>query len=382
MAQIASVRIIESTESDQEILNFLKRQRMQGKIQLFLDRSPSFFSSLEVEGQKVKVMSLRHPETNQLMSLGCMAEKNYWINGRHQEEKIGYLSSLRTDPQFQSMGLLSKASQFLQAEHEANHPERIYLSTILEENALAKKILTAPRPGAPNYEDLGLLITGFFPVQKQIWNLHRVHTDGTKFQVRKATTADLPKFVEYWKKESAKRQLVPIYTESDILSKTGILRGLSVENIWLALDDQEIIGCLALWDQSAYRRWIVNSYATSIKLTKGLFNFFAPYLNRPKLPKENEPFNYRTASLVSIKNDDYRIFETLLHTLWKSQAKNENDLVIAIGFHEKDPLLKLVFPKMKQKLLSRLYLTHWPDDRSLAKILDRTQVPYVEFGSL
>lgn len=379
MAQIASVRKIETKDNDREILSFLKRQRMQGKIQLFLDRTPSFFDSLDVEGQKVKVMSLRHPDSNQLMCLGCMAEKNYWINGRQQEEKVGYLSSLRIDPQFQSMGLLSKASQFLQAEHEANHPDRIYLSTILEENVLAKKILTAPRPGVPNYEDLGLLITGFFPVAKKIWTNRLQESDG-RLTVRKANTTDLPQLAAYWKMESVKRQLVPIYTETDFLSETGILRGLNVEDILLAFRDQNIVGCLALWDQSAYRRWVINSYAPSIKLTKGIFNFVAPFLNRPKLPKENEPFQYRIVSLISIQNDDLNVFESLLHELWKTQV--ENDLVISIGFHERDPLFKIIRPKIKQKLLSRLYLTHWPDDRSLAKKFDRTQVPYVEFGSL
>lgn len=379
MTELTSVECVETPEKNRELLNFLQRQTMPGDIQLMLDCSPNFFESLEVEGQKVKVMSLREQNTGELMCMGCMAEKVHWINGQEREEKIGYISSLRVDKKFRAGGLFYKAYSYLQSEHEKNHPDRIYLSTILEENTIAKKILTTDRPGLPHYTDWGLLSTSFLPVNKQIWKNH--FADSSEVILRPATAQDIPALAAFWKKESHKRQFVPAYTEQDFNQPHGILRGLKMNDILLALHHEKIIGCIALWDQSAYRRWVVAAYSKKMKMAKGLYNIVAPLLNRPKLPKEHEPFYYKILSLIAIQNDDVKIFESLLYTLWNREHKVK-DLVISIGFHETDPLFSLIRPKKTQKLLSRLYLSHWKDDRSMAKQLVKDLPPYVEFGSL
>ncbi|MFN7904626.1 MAG: hypothetical protein ACK5P5_05535 [Pseudobdellovibrionaceae bacterium] len=371
----------ETPSCDKEILDFLKRQMMPGDIQLFLDRSPSFFDSLEVEGQRVKVMSIRHHQTNELMCIGCIGEKNYWINGNQREEKIGYLSSLRIDRKFQSSKLLFRTYEFLQNEHSTNHPDRVYLSTILEENVKAKKIFTSKRPGLPDYQDLGLLDTSFFPVKKQIWTSHFLQQQGPdSLEIKSGTSKDLQQLISFWKEQSKKRQFVPIYTEQDFTNGSGILRDFKIEDMILGWRNGKIVGCLGLWDQSAYRRWMVSAYSKKIQITKGIYNFFAPTLNRPKLPDLNEAFPYRILSCIAIDQDDQKIFESLLHALWKKEQKN--DLVISIGFHEKDPLLSTILKHSKQKLFSRLYLTSWPDEKSVKKELDLKLVPYVEFGSL
>ncbi len=349
---------------------------MPGEIQLFLDRSPCFFDSLDVEGERVKVMGVRKADTNELMAIGCMAEKTHWINGTERAEKIGYLSSLRVDPRFQSSGLLLRAYEFLQNEHSQNHPDRVYLSTILEENIKAKKILTSQRAGLPKYQDIGLLQTSFFPVSKQIWKKHLP----AGVTIRRGSKKDLPGLIRFWKAQSRKRQFVPAYTEEHFLQSSGLLRNLMAEDMILAFDQEKIIGCLGLWNQSAYRRWVVSSYSNRIRLGRGLYNLIAPFLNRPQLPKENEPFPYRILSVVAIENDDLSLFESMLHFLWE-QTKGQH-LVISIGFHEKDPLLQVILLRAKQKILSRLYLTSWSDEKSLLKDLNLNLPPYVEFGSL
>lgn len=376
VAQHTNILCLEKRENDQEILNFLQHQVMPGEIQLFLDRAPSFFDSLEVEGSSVKVMGIRTADTNELMALGCMAEKTHWINGTQRAEKVGYLSSLRVDPKFQSSGLLMRAYEFLQSEHSKHHPDRIYLSTILEENIKAKKILTSQRAGLPRYQDIGLLITSFFPATKQTWK----RKCSAEIILRSGEDQDLPALIEFWKTQSQKRQFVPAYTEQDFLQQTGLLRGLSAKDMILAFRHGKIIGCLGLWNQSSYRRWVVSAYSNKIKFGKGIYNLIAPYLNRPQLPKEHEPFPYRILSVVAVENDDLDLFESLLQVLWE-KVKGQN-LVISIGFHEKDPLLATLTPKIKQKLLSRLYLTSWNDKQSLLNELNFDLPPYVEFGSL
>ncbi|MFN8946012.1 MAG: hypothetical protein ACK5WZ_15455, partial [Pseudobdellovibrionaceae bacterium] len=230
-------------------------------------------------------------------------------------------------------------------------------------------------------QDLGLLDTSFFPVKKQIWTSHFFQQQGPdSLEIKSGNSKDLQQLISFWKEQSKKRQFVPIYTEQDFTNSSGILRDFKIEDMILGWRNGKIVGCLGLWDQSAYRRWMVSAYSKKIQITKGIYNFFAPTLNRPKLPDLNEAFPYRILSCIAIDQDDQKIFESLLHALWKKEQKN--DLVISIGFHEKDPLLSTILKHSKQKLFSRLYLTSWPDEKSVKKELDLKLVPYVEFGSL
>jgi hypothetical protein len=122
----------------------------------------------------------------------------------------------------------------------------------------------------------------------------------------------------------------------------------------------DIVGVVALWDQTAYKQAIVRGYTGWLKLLAPLTRLAGSWLPVPALPQVGTELRSAYASLVCIANDDSLVFGRLLRSIFNLASSRRFDYLL-VGLDARDPLLPVVRRYQHVSYPSRLYLAAWPD---------------------
>lgn len=157
-----------------------------------------------------------------------------------------------------------------------------------------------------------------------------------KFEIRKATIEDIPEMSEVYMKFYSRHHLTPYFTDKSLHEIISIFKGLEIENFYLAIENGKIKAVMAAWDQSFYKRLVVESFNLGPKLLILLCRFLSLFMKVPELPKKNKhlkvinvvmtahdnsPDGY--TALVKFLNNKYRGSEFPLLTFY---MKSDNPL--------------------------------------------------------
>lgn len=356
---------------DAAIRALLREVPMHGSVSVAFTREPSFFQALAVEGRSHRVVVARDPNGRSIVGVGCCSAKEAYVNGLACT--VGYLSSLRISEPWRNGMILPKAYDLLRDNPPAPDA-RIYLSTIMEDNAHARAILTSGRLGLPAYHDIGR-----FHAMAIDLRARRSVATPRNVTVRSATADDVPALFEFWNTEGRKRQFFPVYRPNDFHAEQGLLRGLRIEDILIAAQSGRIRGTVAGWRQSAFRQSFVSNYRRSLAAMRPIYNILAFFLHYPTLPKIGETLDYSSLALVCIEDNDQDIFAALLSKLM-SRLRDNCSFLMA-GMHERDSLLPALQRHRHFAYRSRAYVVNWEDGEADFQRLD-TRVPYLELGAL
>jgi len=356
-------------EDDRDIRRILRENPMQGDISLTFQREPSFFNSLVVEGKQNQVVVGRQIETSRVVGFGVRSIKPCFVDGEVTD--LGYLSGLRLDKEFRRSTLIPRGYKLFSELHK-DGKTKLYLTTIVEDNILAREMLTSGRAGLPTYHDFGTYIT--YAV-----NLDRLRNEKSEFEVRKASSRDLDSILEFLHKEGREKQFYPSYKQDDF-SDSGLLKGIAPEDFFLAIDSGNIIGTLAQWDQRKFKQTVVDSYNGKMRIIKPVYNLVAPFLHKHRLTRESEQIPFIYAGLIATQDNNPEVFKALLNKAHDDRLDPELSYLM-VGLHERDSLNIVMkdFPNIKFK--TRLYVVSWKDGEDSFKQLD-TRIPYLELGSL
>jgi hypothetical protein len=359
-------------EDNAELLQFSVRAEMPGAIRFSFDRSPSYLAALHVEGCHSDVLVCRENKTGRLVATGQRSVKKVFVNG--DATTVGYLSGLRVEPEFRSALFLARGYAQLRA-LRAGHPASFDLTTIMEDNLPAKKVLLSNRLGLPDYHDFGRFCCMAF-------GLHEKHNPvaETKFSVRRAAPADAYDVIEFLHHEGRTKHFFPEYRVEDFGCPGGLLSHLEWNDVFLALRGTELAGVLAAWNQQAFRRWRVTGYAPWLRLSRHLINLAARFRQMPLLPPTGLPLNGFNLALVCIRDSDRTIFRALLDEVIRT--KRSHHAFFLAGLHERDPLLPELLARPHVSLDSRLYVVDWENGNRVIQNPDRRRVPYLELGAL
>lgn len=344
---------------------------MGGRIGLSFRREPSYFGALAVEGTSSDVIVARDEQGN-IVAMGNRSIRNLLVDD--QRTAVGYLSGLRLARHCRKGTLLHRGYRFLR-ELDRDGRAAFYLTTIVEDNEIARRALAGRRKGMPVYHDLG----GYYCAALSMAGPRRAAgTDG--LAVRAASSADVRRIAEFLSAEGRKRQFFPVYEQDDLLSRTGLLQGLRVEDILLAFSGSELCGVAALWDQSASRQLVVGNYAFPVRQVRPVYNLVAPWLRMPSLPAAGCRLSCLYLSLVCVKDDDAAVFRALLGDLCGGQGSR--GALLLCGFHERDPLLSVIRRYRHVRYTSRVYAVSWEGDPGGRTRFDECKIPYLELGAL
>lgn len=329
-----------SVEDEFCLRRFFNARKSGGSNELRLVREPNFFSALEVEGLRNDVIVAYDNENP--IALVTRSEKNCFVNGK--EVSLGYLSDARVESKYQKSPVLYRGFRLLKSLHNQGSSS-IYLTTIMADNLVALDVFTSRRAGLPSYSYFGDYFT--YVIQSGV-----PEKISSSQKIQAVETKQLGAVIEFLKKHGKSRQFFPAYTEKDLRNDHGLLKGLRPEDILIATCQDKIKGVLALWNQSAFRKWV-----------------------------GNVDLNYCFMALVCIENDDLETFKLMLDTAITLCQKNNYQLMPLIGFHERDPLRKIMDSIPHFALMSKLFVVHWEDGDQDFQELDN-RVPYLELGSL
>lgn len=136
-------KIIQNSDYSDEIRNILNDEEMESLVQVMYEKVPNLFESLQKDSEKTPIIVAGIDVKNgYLVGVGaCSIFKN----------NIGYLNSFRIKKEYRNKVNFGKAYEMLITEAKKLGVKNI-VTTILEENKIAQKILTKRRKSMPIYE--------------------------------------------------------------------------------------------------------------------------------------------------------------------------------------------------------------------------------------
>ncbi len=357
---------------DAELRRLLRENPVPGSFSLALTREPSFFHAAAVEGDVSQTVVARAPD-GRLMGLGSRAVRTAFVNGH--ATRLGYLGQLRVDAPWRgTRGLLRGGFAGLERLHRESGEPALYVTTLIEGNAEARRALARPRPGVPTYTEREVVATLALPLGRR---RRERAIDG--LQLRAATASDLPDVAACLQRNLARLQFAPAWTADDLASPARC-RGLSPGNFVLALRGPRLVGCVALWDQRAFKQTVVCGYPRALGLVRPLLQHVGPWLGLPRLPPVGAELGHAFLSHLAVDDDDPRVAAALVRRAL-NQAPAELSYV-ATALSPRHPLfapLRSTFRPLVYR--SVLFTVHWPDGAGAVATLDK-RVPHLEVAVL
>jgi hypothetical protein len=343
---------------------------MQGDMGLSFRREPEYFLGCDVQGDVSEIIKCVDNTDGRIIGLGARHTKTLFING--QASPVGYLSDLRSDPAVRHRTLLARGYSFLRLLHEAN-PLPLYFSIILDGNEDAISSLTNARAGLPVYEDRGRILT---PAIHLDFAKPELHCDG--ITIKRGSMAAMPDLFDFLDSENRKRQFAPCYSIADLESSR--LTGLGPEDFYIAYGEDEIVACIATWDQCQFRQTHIENYSGALRMLRPFYNFAAQFSPLHKLPAPGEKIPYLYLSHVAVKNNATDIFAALLRRAYRDRRDSKYQFLIA-GLHESDPLCAVLDDYRSIAAGGRLFAIYYPEDAEFVASID-DRIPYIEMATV
>jgi hypothetical protein len=344
-----------------------------GAIRLAAGHDPDFFAALEVEGRDPVVVSARDA-AGRLVVAGVSTWREVYLDGA--PATVGYLGGLRIDPRHRGEGLLKRGFELARGEH-ARRPARLFLSSIIEDNLLGRRVLEGDHPGLPRFAPLGGWGTLTYAPRGDPWRARA----GRGVEVAPADAAGLEPLVAFWQSEGPRRQFFPVQVAEELRASAGRLRGLAPGDVLVARQAGRVVGTLGLWDQRPFRQVVVAGYSRPLALARPLYNAFAAATRRPRLPPPGGVLDLRLGALLCVEGDRPEVLAALLSASWRTMQASSPEALLSIGVHERDPNRALLESAPHKALRSRLYVAHWPEGAAAFAALGN-RCPHLELGSL
>jgi hypothetical protein len=167
----------------------------------------------------------------------------------------------------------------------------------------------------------------------------------------------------------SRHQFAPVWTQQDLLSPQRC-RGLRPSDFHCVTAGGGVAGCLAVWDQRAFKQVVVRGYAPLLAWSRPLINLAGPLACVPPLPAVGHALDLGYVSHLAIDHDDPGTFAALMQRA-HADAAGRGLRHLALGLSSRHPLLPVARRLFRHRVTtSTLYAVHWEDGRDAAEALD------------
>lgn len=156
---------VAGAEHDATLRELLRAQPIPGWVTLSYEREPNYFLAAGIEGDVHDTLLARAASDGRVVGMFAHSEREAFVNGR--VVRLGYLGQLRLDPAYRN------SIRRLRAGFEACHRllcdrgrAPLHLTSIIESNARARRLLLAGLPGLPTYRELCRFSTLVLPTSQ------------------------------------------------------------------------------------------------------------------------------------------------------------------------------------------------------------------------
>ncbi|MFC1890305.1 hypothetical protein ACFL4G_11190 [Thermodesulfobacteriota bacterium] len=351
-----------------EILDILEEADFKGKISLTYTRRPDPYVSFKKEGREVTVFVSREKKANRITSIAASSINRMFLNGEPAD--VGYIFGLRVRKEYRRKYLLlPRGYEYIFRLHEEKNIS-FFLTTILEENEVARKLLEKRRPSMPIYDYYGdyetyALKTG-----------HRARR-GRGLRFRNAEASDVNALIAFLHDQGRRFQFYPILESAEIMDPEA---SISYRNFYLLCDDNdEIAAAGTIWDQRDYKQYLLNGYGGIYKYLYPV-SFMFPLFGYPRLARPGSILDFFTLSFWAVRDDDEDVFECFLSHL---SAITRQYSYFVLGMDTRHPLREALRRRPHLLYPGRMYLVYpYGDPPQEVRGIDRARVPYLEIGRL
>jgi hypothetical protein len=358
-------------DDDEALRALLRSAFMDGPIQLSLQREPDFFIGAEIGNLATTVIVARDASTGAVVSTAGRAIRRAFIDGR--EGPLGYLSALRTRDDVRRTTLLARGYRRLKLLH-ADGLVPFYVTTILDGNEEARRILTSGRAGLPAYVPYGNLRTHMLP----LYGLRRRLRGGCV--TRGAAPEALPGALACLNRFNADFEFAPAYRLEDFGANSRMLHGLSAGDLYLCFRGREIAGTMAVWNQSRFKQSVVAGYSRRLAAIRPVLTLAAKFGLAPRLPRKGQSLPCLYAALISSCGSDAAVFEELLDAVLTDWT-NAGYAYLLLGLCDGHPFSPIAEKRSVMSIKSGIYVVYWQDCKP-DRLPSTCRIPHLELATL
>jgi hypothetical protein len=354
--------ILAEEKHDGQLRRIVRETPIPGHISVAYEREPRFFDALEIASRRYQVVA--GAENGRVLGMGCRSVDEYRINGAVRE--FGYLSGLRSLVRGSRVTGLARGYRFFRKLHDAD-PVPGYLTTIIEDNAHALRLLTSGRGGLPTYADFGEYWTAMV-----FLNRYRRFSGRGKTEIRPGSEMAPSEITGFWAEEGGRRQFFP-HREAERFDR---FQGCGMDDLFVAVRDGRIVGTTLLWDQGLCKQHRIAGYSQGISHCLPAINLGLRAAGFPALPAVGEEVRYAYLSMVCVREDDPAVLRELINAAY-AEARRRGLSFLCIGFHADDPLAVALrgYPRMIYR--SRLFVVDWRPEADIQADFGG-RIPYLE----
>lgn len=355
---------------DAELRRLLRETPMEGAIRVRFEREPNSFHAAAIGGDDCRVIVARDA-CGRVAGMGSCSVLEAHVNGR--PTRLGYLGQLRVHPAHRGNPRMIPAGYaFLRKLHE-NGLASCYVTTIIEDNRPARRLLESGVRGLPAYRRLDRLVTLVIPVRPGRRRGASRRASGTS--IERGGAEALGDVIACLQRNGRRYQFTPCWTSAHLLSDERT-RGLGLDDLYVARRDGDVVGCIARWDQRAFKQSVVAGYS-------GWLGALRPLLSRTvlRLPKPGDALQGAFVSHVAIDGDDPGVLLDLLAAAHDDAGAGGLDHLV-VGFSGRNPMLAAVRRAYRHhEYPSILYAVEWGSGPGDVLELDG-RVPHLEMAIL
>jgi ribosomal protein S18 acetylase RimI-like enzyme len=356
-----------ATRADEpDIRRLLRDNATDGWIRLALAREPDAFAAGAVGAREHRYLVARERASGEAIGIAEWSARDAYVDG--EVRLLGRLGALRIAPHYRHRVRVLRDG--FAAIRDLRHPAATpyALTAIAADNAPALRLLGANLPGLPTYRPLEPFTTfALRPVRAG-----RIHP------VEPADDADLPAIAARLARSYRELQFAPAWSTRELRERCP---GLRPEDFLVVRRGPGIAGCVALWDQNAFKQTVVHGYAGALAAVRPALNLVAPLLATPRLPPAGTPLRQVYLSHLAVADDDPEIFSALMSAVL-AEARRRGFGLALTGLASRHPLAAVLARRWRHRAYrSLLHVVHWDDGRRAAEALE-ARLPHVEIAVL
>jgi hypothetical protein len=346
---------------DPEIRQLLRGTEFAGDVRLSLEREPDSLLSAAIEGDVSGTIVARDSATGTLAGIASRAVRGVFINGK--ASRVGYLGQLRIAPAFRGRReLLAAGFDFCRMLHDRERDCSLYLASVVADNHQATRLLARRASGWPRFEPVSSLTSLAISVDGG----SRRSSDVV---LRRGSPDVINSIVDCLSRNGARWQFFPRWRAADFESSR--LLGLNPSDFVIATRDGRTVGCIACWDQRAFKQVIVRGYSPRLARSRVFLNLVSPFTGIPRLPRHGTQLQFAYLSHLAVEQDDDEdVVRTLVAGARDVAAEKGLDYVV-LGLSSTCAALTAVTRAFKHRAYeSVLYVAFWPEDEAAVRALD------------
>jgi len=311
------------------------------KISIHFDRSPDIFTIPKITSTQNVPLGLFHDD--RLVGCAIASYQKRYINGTVMD--VIYLGNMHVTEKGAGRIFLKKLSERV-VQKIKDRPEVKYLyAYVMDRNRPAVKLA---RLGELDSQSVGTIS------MCTLFTIKPIALD-SEYSVRKAKMADVDQIVALLSNEFRQQWLAPEMSKEQFLQNLKNRQDVGIENYYLAIKNNEIIGTCLAWDMTSFKKNRIRFHGFRMCLLRFGYDLVARLTGSPPMPKTGEAFKDVTIAEYAVRNRDPKIMEALLRFVYRDYRKKGFQTII-FGCDFTDPIKQATSPFISKEVRSSVIL--------------------------